>query len=541
MSHSSSKTQTAVIIGAGPAGLTAAIELLRHTNIRPIVIEQEQVVGGIARTVNANGNRMDIGGHRFFSKSEQIMNWWTQVLPLQDAPALDEILIGKEHTYTSTSPQADPQTTDKVMLVRNRISHIFYRYQMFKYPVELSIDTLRKMGFTATMRVAAGYAWAKLFPRKETSLQDFYINRFGEPLYKMFFENYTRKVWGKSPKDLDADWGNQRINTLSLTSILKSLLKKTVKNDNDIAQRGVEKSLIERFLYPKYGPGQLWQIVAQEIINLGGEIIMQAKVDRITIDPNSQVQSVSYTCLDTGATHTLPCNYALSSMPIKHLIRAIDGINVPSNVQEVAMNLPYRDFITIGVLVDKLNLSNNSDIATYANRIPDTWIYIQQPGVKIGRLQIFNNWSPYMVADYKNSIWLGLEYFCSKGDDLWVKTDEQLATLAANELKQIGIISPDTAISYYHVERVPKAYPAYFGSYHQLPTVTTWLDSIKNLYCIGRNGQHRYNNMDHSMMTAIEAVKNIKNNATSNSNIWAVNTDDSYHESTTSSAHSTTQ
>ena len=518
-----SNQKTAIIIGAGPAGLTAAIEMLRKTSIKPIVLEEASVVGGISRTVNYKGNRMDIGGHRFFSKDESIMNWWTSVLPLQAKPSSDDILLNLEKEYAKQGP--DPEKEDRVMLIRRRISRIFYRKKFFNYPVTLSADAISKMGFFTTLKCGLGFLLAKINKRKENSLEDFYINRFGKPLYSMFFKNYTHKVWGKEPKELDADWGAQRVNGLSLASIIKNLLRRKNKS---IGQEGVEKSLIEQFIYPKFGPGQLWECVADEIKHLGGTILMNTRATAINCE-NGMVKSVIVTGKDSEK-QAIDCDYLLSSMPVKDLISSFRGIEVPSRVMDIAIALPYRDFITVGILVNELAIKNRSKYASFNNRIPDTWIYIQEDSVRLGRLQIFNNWSPYMVADYKSTVWIGLEYFCNEGDDLWSKSNEEFKKFAIDELIKIGYISSSNDVIDSHIEKVKKAYPAYFGTYHQLPEVINWIDGIDNLFCIGRNGQHRYNNMDHSMMTAMEAIDCITSNSTDKSKIWNVNTEQEYHE-----------
>lgn len=518
-----SNQKTAIIIGAGPAGLTAAIEMLRKTSIKPIVLEEASVVGGISRTVNYKGNRMDIGGHRFFSKDESIMNWWTSVLPLQAKPSSDDILLNLEKEYAKQGP--DPEKEDRVMLIRRRISRIFYRKKFFNYPVTLSADAISKMGFFTTLKCGFGFLLAKINKREENSLEDFYINRFGKPLYSMFFKNYTHKVWGKEPKELDADWGAQRVNGLSLASIIKNLLRRKNKS---IGQEGVEKSLIEQFIYPKFGPGQLWECVADEIKHLGGTILMNTRATAINCE-NGMVKSVIVTGKDSEK-QTIDCDYLLSSMPVKDLISSFRGIEVPSRVMDIAIALPYRDFITVGILVNELAIKNRSKYASFNNRIPDTWIYIQEDSVRLGRLQIFNNWSPYMVADYKSTVWIGLEYFCNEGDDLWSKSNEEFKKFAIDELIKIGYISSSNDVIDSHIEKVKKAYPAYFGTYHQLPEVINWIDGIDNLFCIGRNGQHRYNNMDHSMMTAMEAIDCIASNSTDKSKIWNVNTEQEYHE-----------
>ena len=516
------------IIGAGPAGLTAALELLKNTDVVPIVLEESNQIGGIARTINHNGNRMDIGGHRFFSKNEDIMQWWLSMMPLQGAPALDDILTN-DGSKSCAKGGPDPEKENRTMLLRRRVSRIFYLNHFFSYPVSLSLDTFRGMGLVRTLKAGCGYLAAYANPRKEKSLEDFYINRFGKQLYSMFFEHYTEKVWGVHPSKLGADWGAQRVSGLSIFKILKTALVKALSSSNDLAQKGTEKSLIERFIYPKLGPGQLWETVAEEIKQRGGQVIMNCKASTITIN-DGKVTSVTGTFAD-GSTQTFECDYAFSSMPIKDLINIVKGVEVPEQVASVATSLPYRDFITVGILVKNLKITNNSQFTTYNNRVPDTWIYVQDRNVKIGRLQIFNNWSPYLVADFKDTVWLGLEYFCNEGDELWTMPDADFIKFAAAELAKIGIIaSADDVIDSVEV-RVKKAYPAYFGSYYQLPTVTQWLDNFHNLFCIGRNGQHRYNNMDHSMLTAINAVNAIKNGTLHDHQpIWNVNTEQDYHE-----------
>lgn len=518
------KNKTAIIIGAGPAGLTAALEMLRNTDITPIVIEASDVVGGISRTVKYNGNRMDIGGHRFFSKDESIMKWWMDILPLQGSPASDDSLLKAEKEYVAGGP--NPEATDRVMLIRRRISRIFYRLKFFDYPVTMSAETIKNMGLLTTLKCGLGFMAAKIGKREENSLEDFYINRFGKPLYNMFFKNYTHKVWGKHPSELDADWGAQRVNSLSLASIIKNLLRRKTKS---VGQEGVEKSLIEQFIYPKHGPGQLWEYVAQEVQRLGGTVIMNRNVTAINCS-DGKINSVTATSAIDGSTQTFECDYLLSSMPIKDLISCITSINVPQNVSAVAQTLPYRDFITVGILVKELAIVNNSKFTSFRNRIPDTWIYVQDDNVRLGRLQIFNNWSPYMVADYTGTMWIGLEYFCNEGDELWSMTDATFKEFAISELVKIGYINDAHDVLDSHVEKVMKAYPAYFGSYRQLPIVVDWLNTFSNLFCIGRNGQHRYNNMDHSMMTAIEAVRCIAIGSTDKHNVWNVNTEQEYHE-----------
>jgi len=524
----------AVIAGAGPAGLTAAYELLRQTNVQPIVCEASQNIGGISQTVEYHGNRMDLGGHRFFSKDERIMKWWQQMLPLQGARSKDDILLNQDDKPLATKGP-DPEKEDRVMLLRHRVSRIFFLRKFFDYPISMKKETFLNMGLLRTMKAGFGYLWSCVHKLPEDSLENFYINRFGRPLYEMFFEGYTEKVWGVHPSKLGADWGSQRVKGLSIRAVLRDMLRKAF-GQKDKGQ--VETSLIEQFIYPKYGPGQLWQTVADEVKAQGGKVLKDSTVIEVHVrdqksdvrDQRSEVYEVVIAHSD-GTTETIACDYFLSTMPIKDLIAGIRGVDVPKDVQQVASTLPYRDFITVGLLVDKMKIINETKLKTYANRVPDTWIYIQERDVKIGRLQVFNNWSPYLVKDYEHTMWIGLEYFATEGDALWQMPSEQFIKMATDELIKIDIIAPDAVLDACHV-RVKKAYPAYYGSYYQLDTVKTYLNDITNLFCLGRNGQHRYNNMDHSMATALECVELIRSGKIEDKTaVWNVNTETEYHES----------
>ena len=296
---------------------------------------------------------------------------------------------------------------------------------------------------------------------------------------------------------------------------------------DDIAQKKVETSLIEQFIYPKFGPGQLWEIVADDVRAMGGEVKMNHEVVRINIESG---RVVSADCRQSdGTIVNMPCDYLLSTMPIKDLVAAISGVDVPEDVKRIAAELPYRDFMTVGLLLDRMKIKNETKMKTYADRVPDTWIYIQERDVKVGRLQVFNNWSPYLVDDYENTMFVGLEYFCNEGDELWAMDDEKFKSMAIDELVKIDVIERDAVLDATLV-RIKKAYPAYFGSYYELDKVRRFLDGIENLYCLGRNGQHRYNNMDHSMMTAMVAVDNIVSGGGDKSAVWNVNTETEYHE-----------
>lgn len=524
MKDSITPSSDAIIIGAGPAGLTAAYELLKQTGIHPVVLEATDAIGGISQTLEYKGNRMDIGGHRFFSKNKEVMAWWHKMMPIQGKPAFDDILLHRTNkAFEPGGP--DPQTADRVMLYRQRVSRIFFLRKFFDYPISLKPDTFTNMGLLRTIKAGMGYLASQVHKHPENSLENFYINRFGKTLYQLFFEGYTEKVWGVHPSNLGADWGSQRVKGVSISAVIKDMFTRTFSLKRDPEE--VETSLIGQFLYPKYGPGQLWEIVADEILTASGEIHKESEVKKIRIE-NNRVVSVSYQ--REGQLMQQPCSYLLSSMPLKDLVESIEGIAVPEEIKQIASALPYRDFITVGLLVRKLKIKNRTKINTFQNRVPDTWIYIQERDVKIGRLQVFNNWSPYLVKEYETTMWIGLEYFCTEGDEMWEMDREEFIRMAIDELVKIDIIDKEDVLDATQA-KIKKAYPSYFGSYYELDKVRDFLDQIENLYCIGRNGQHRYNNMDHSMLTAMEAVKNIKEGKTSKENIWAVNTEEDYHES----------
>lgn len=507
-----------LIIGAGPAGLTAGYELLKAgTDYNVVILEETDSIGGISKTVKHNGNRMDIGGHRFFSKSDEVMNWWQERMPLQGIPSFDDQMLNRDKPLIDGGP--DPNTEDRVMLVRNRVSRIYYNNKFFDYPVTLKPSTLINMGFFTTIRAGFSYIAATIKKRPENSLEDFYINRFGKVLYSMFFEDYTEKLWGRHPREISADWGAQRVKGLSIRAVLKNIFSKFLKSGE------VETSLIEQFWYPKYGPGQLWETVAMDIELLGGKIIKNCKVEILN---KSQNKISSVVCDINGKKTKIDADIIIASMPLKDLVCGIKGDEVPKEVYETANGLPYRDFVTVGILVERLNLKNKTKIKTLGNIVPDCWIYVQDRGVKLGRIQIFNNWSPYMVENPQKNVWIGLEYFCKENDEFWSLSDNELIDCAVSELIKMGVIVSENIFDS-HCERVKKAYPAYFDTYDNIDSVINYLNEIDNLYCVGRNGQHRYNNMDHSMLTAMRAVDAIKTGV-GKSDIWKVNAEKEYHE-----------
>ncbi len=528
-------TKKAIIIGAGPAGLTAAYELQKHTDITPIIFEASNDIGGISKTVNYKGNRIDIGGHRFFSKSDRVMSWWNTLLPLQGAPTKEDLLLNISY-QNKTQPVhlaaggADPEKTDHVMLIRERLSRIFYLRTFFDYPVALNGQTIHNLGLWRMGRIGISYIKARIFPIKnEVSLQDFFINRFGWELYLTFFKDYTEKVWGVPCEQITAEWGAQRIKGLSITKALlhafRSLWK---KGGTSMSQKDIETSLIEQFMYPKFGPGQMWETVADQVLAAGGVIHKNHTVVGIVADPNHTITALKVHNHQTDEVETIEGDYFFSTMPIKDLIAGVEGIPIPENVRAVADGLMYRDFITVGLLLKKLKIKNETSKKTLHNIIPDNWIYIQERDVKVGRLQIFNNWSPYMVSDPKN-VWIGLEYFVNEGDELWTMSDADFTAFAIAELAKIDIILPEDVLDSTLI-RVKKTYPAYFGTYDRFDELRGWVDQFTNLFLIGRNGMHRYNNQDHSMLTAMTAVENIMRGITTKDNLWDVNVEKEYHE-----------
>jgi protoporphyrinogen oxidase len=558
-------TKRAIIIGAGPAGLTAGLELLRRTDIKPVILEASEEIGGISRTIRYKGNRMDIGGHRFFSKSDRVMQWWMDLMP-PDLAAVDGVQeiayhgqkrvvavpahLEQEPPLRGMGPKAAPEQKDEesepvaavlevdapeatpdpdlVMLIRPRKSRIYYLRKFFDYPIKLTGTTLANLGVARTVRVGISYMRSRMVQiAPEKSLEDFLINRFGRELYLTFFKSYTEKVWGTPCDRISAEWGAQRIKGLSLTTAVKHFLKKTFsaakKQPGDVAQKGTDTSLIERFMYPKLGPGQLWEHAADEIVRLGGEIHMGLKVTGVACT-GQHVDAVTVGD-GTGAESRFTGDYFFSTMPMRDLVQALSatGTLVPGNVREVSEGLEYRDFVTVGLLCDRLKVKEPD-----GGLLKDTWIYVQEPDVLLGRLQIFNNWSPYLVSD-PDKVWIGLEYFCYETDELWKMADEDLKRFAIAEVAKIGILDAD-AVTDGHVVRVPKTYPAYFGTYDRFDELRAFTDGFENLFLVGRNGMHKYNNQDHSMLTAMTVVDGLCAGHVDKASLWSINTEQEYHE-----------
>jgi protoporphyrinogen oxidase len=515
----------AVVIGAGPAGLTAAFELRTRTDLPVTVFEATDALGGISQTVVYRGNRMDIGGHRFFSKSDRVLDWWLAMMPPEAEGAQALAYQGKTTEVTLRGGAAPIPPEAPAFMLRPRSSRIFFAGRFFDYPVTLTPDTLRKLGLRRTLRIGTSYLRSALFPvREPENLEEFFVNRFGRELYETFFRDYTEKVWGVPCTEIPADWGAQRVKGLSVGSAISHFLRSLVGRNGDARQKGTETSLIEQFLYPRRGPGEMWEVVAGRVEGEGGQIRMRHRVDRLVVEGN-RIAAVEARDEETGRRVRAEAPaFVVSTMPIRSLVRSLDPPEaVPEEPRAVAEGLVYRDFLIVGLLLKRL-----AGKAPREGMIRDNWIYIQEPGVLAGRLQVFNNWSPYLVAD-PDTAWVGVEYFCNEGDPLWTEEDDVLRRLAVDELTRIGLAEPGDVLDG-TVVRMPKAYPSYIGTYDRFETLRVWLDGVENLALVGRNGMHRYNNQDHSMLTAMTVVDQLVEGRRDPAEVWGVNTEQEYHE-----------
>lgn len=461
-----------VIIGAGPAGLTAAYELTKH-NLRPVVVEADNIVGGISRTVERDGWRFDIGGHRFFTKVKEVEAFWHEILPQGD------------------------------FLLRPRLSRIYYKSHFFDYPLK-AFNALSGLGIIEAIKCVFSYIWVRIRPPKDQqSFEGWTASRFGWRLYRIFFKTYTEKVWGVPATEIQADWAAQRIKNLSLFSAIVNAILPS-RNQKKIA------SLIEEFEYPKLGPGMMWERCAELVTEAGGVVHMNSPVVSLK-HSGGRVTHVSR--IEAGESVHEACDHVISSMPISALLKAMDP-PPPAEVCQAADGLGYRDFLTVALVIPE------------SAGFPDNWIYVHSPEVHLGRIQNFGSWSPYMVKESKTC--LGLEYFVTEGDELWTSPDEELIELGKVELAKLGLIQPEMVESGY-VVRMPKAYPMYDGTYKaNIETLKAWLEgNVPNVHPVGRNGMHRYNNQDHSMYTAMLTVENILG---ANHDIWSVNVEEEYHE-----------
>lgn len=514
------KRETIVVIGAGPAGLTAAYELASRSNKKVIVIEADSQVGGISRTVDYKGNKIDIGGHRFFSKSDWVLEWWQKFLPIRTLE--NEITTNYQNQHKSLKISQKSEGNGPHMLIRPRKSRIYYQGKLFDYPLKLNLNTLMKVGIFKSVKILVSVIYSRFFPRDENNLEDFFINRFGRELYRTFFKDYTRKVWGKHCHEISAEWGYQRIKGLSLRKIFRHYLTTLFyPNRHSFGKENTEQTLTEFFLYPQKGPGQLWESVAQESTRRGVELMLNHKVIRFDSSETS-IHKVEVMNMITSSKQLITCDAVISTMPVSHLVEGLKKV-IPEQVYQIGSTLKYRDFLIIGLLLDELKINHKKH-----KTLDDNWLYIQDSHVQVGRVQLFHNWSPHMVSD-SNKCWIGAEYFCEKGDEVWNMSEEELIDLASSELETIGLIVKDKVLDG-TVVKMPKAYPSYVGSYERIDELKEFFHQIGNLYLIGRNGTHRYNNQDHSMLTAKEAVDHILELKPDKSAIWEVNGQEVYHE-----------
>lgn len=458
-----------LIIGAGPAGLTAAWEAEKH-GVKTLILESDKEVGGISRTVEENGWRFDIGGHRFFTKVEEVYEIWDEILDKED------------------------------FLLRPRMSRIYYKNKFYDYPLKAS-NALFNLGILEAIRCVLSYFYVRVFPpKKQDNFEDWVAARFGWRLYNIFFKTYTEKVWGVDARTIGSDWASQRIKNLSLM--------KAILNAFQINKSGeIITTLIDKFKYPKFGPGMMWETAYKKLTDKNHEILLSSKVKKIYKENNIYTVEIM-----NGMK--FKAKYILSSMPLAHLPHTVEPL--PKNtVLEAGKSLKFRDFLSVALVIDE------------KDAFPDNWIYIHDPKVKVGRVQNYGSWSPYLVKQGKTC--LGLEYFVNIGDDLWSMGDDKLIDLAIQELRKLSLIKTSSSLEGY-VVRMPKAYPVYDLNYSSnINQIEKWLSSEhSNIYPIGRNGMHRYNNQDHSMMTAVLSVRNIL--LGENNNIWEVNVEEDYHE-----------
>jgi len=479
-----------VVIGAGPAGLTAAYQLVKR-GVPVTVVEGDAMVGGISRTAERDGWRFDMGGHRFFTKVPAVEALWHEILPAEE------------------------------FLLRPRMSRIYYDGKLFDYPLRAG-NALRQLGPIEALRCVGSYLWARVHPPKDqTTLEGWVAARFGYRLYGIFFRTYTEKLWGVPASEIQADWAAQRIKNLSLSAAIRGALLPR-RNSKDIT------SLIEEFQYPKYGPGLMWETAREKVEKGGGQVVLETKVQRISHEggratgvtavvtggygPGAGAPAASR--LDVGTSHYFPADHVISSMALSSLLLAMDP-PVPEEVRAAARGLRYRDFLTVALVVPE------------SAGFPDNWIYVHSPDVKIGRIQNFGSWSPYLVKEGRTC--LGLEYFVTVGDELWTMPDDELVALGTRELAALGLVAAER-VERGFVVRMPKAYPMYDDGYAaNVETMRTWLTAhAPNVHPVGRNGMHKYNNQDHSMYTAMLTVENILDAA--GHDVWEVNVEADYHE-----------
>ena len=470
------------IIGAGPAGLTVAFELLKQCkDVTITIFEKEDSVGGLAKTLSFAGNKVDIGGHRYFTKDSRVMDIWNEVM----------------------------SSAGEGLKVVPRSSHILYRGKSFAYPLQINYQLFRDIGFFESVSIVVSYLLVHLTKTKEESLEDYYQKQFGKRLYQLFFRDYTRKVWGISAHDMVSDWGTQRVQHTSLWSIIRHGFG---------VKKGEERSLVSHFYYPQQGAGILWQYMDSQIRDMGGETRLETEVTKIQVGKGQSL--VVYK--DPEGEHSESFDCIISTMPLKEFVQKVN--KCPTRIRDIANGLSYRSLVLVALEIEKKYLGNG-----FRTHKDDCWIYIQDIALRVGRIQVLNNWSEAMLANPDNYL-IELEYFCDKNDELWCLSNEEILSLARDELQKMQFAVEDFEVYSWMVKRISDAYPVYAGTYDKLAQIRKWINSMEGIYCIGRNGQHHYNNMDHSMQTSYKVADYIRGQNSEKEQIWNVNMDSEYHE-----------
>ncbi|MCL2036959.1 MAG: FAD-dependent oxidoreductase [Oscillospiraceae bacterium] len=514
--------KTALIIGAGPAGLGAAYELLkRSTPDKPwdiTILEASDKIGGNSRTVEFEGNYVDIGPHHFFTNSEYIKSIWNEFLPEQGAPACDDKLFEREVELNPGGP--DPDTDKQVMLKRKRVSRILYEGKFFDYPLSFKKDTILKLGLKKTLYFGFSVLKSRIFRRKEVTMEDYLINKFGRGLYNEFFKAYTYKAWGDEPCNISSECGTQRIQGISLRKALKQLFKSILgikPAENDEVKGSINEVKVLR--YPKHGAGQMWELLAEQLRSKGVKFAFGNAVTHIKIEN----KSVTGLTVETGeGMKELTADYVISTIPLSKLFGSFthDG-EKPSPARDAALALKYRNFVMIGIFASRLSLQNDTGIKTIDGSLPDCWSYIYNNVAMMSRFGIYNNFSPYVVSDWQREVFLGMEYFCNENDDIWKGKPEESIEFAVKEAVKLGLLERENIVRTIKVQE-GFAYPVYSGSYANFGDIRDYIDTLDNLYSIGRKGQHRYLDMDQSFLTAVECVKHIHGEISDKRTIWEV-------------------